>query len=154
MTTEIKKLDQAGTDLIAEFEGCVLHPYKDQTGTPTIGIGMTYYPGTGQKVTMSDKPLTHDQAYSDFELLVRSYELGIYSITREDLTQNQFNALVSLMYNIGVGNFKKSTVLRLVNQHITGQPLKDAFLMWNKSKGVVLEDLSERRLKEFNTYMS
>jgi hypothetical protein len=73
---EIQSLDQSGIDLIIGFEGCVLHPYLDQTRTPTIGIGMTYYPSTGKKVTMADKPLTKDQAYSEFLLLVKPFELG------------------------------------------------------------------------------
>jgi lysozyme len=147
---EIKTLDKAGLELIAKFEGVVLKPYRDQVGIPTIGIGMTYYPSTGKKVTMSDKPLTLEQAYSEFAKMVKPYELGVYSVMRDDLTQKQFNALVSLCYNIGVGGFKGSTVARLVNQNITGEPLNKAFLMWNKAGGKVLPGLTKRRQQEFD----
>lgn len=150
---EIEILDEAGIKLIAEFEGCVLHPYHDQVGIPTIGIGMTYYPETGRKVTMQDSPLVSiAEAYRQFGLMSKPKCLAVYSVTRDDITQSQFNALVSLTYNIGEGGFKGSTVLKRVNQHIEGQSLKDAFLMWVKAGGKVLPDLVKRRTKEYNVY--
>lgn len=103
---------------------------------------------------MQDPPITQQQADNMFLAMLKPFELAVYSTTRDDLTQNQFNALVSLAYNIGTGGFKGSTVHRLVNLNITGLPLKEAFLMWDKADGTVLPDLVERRTKEFNTYMS
>jgi lysozyme len=151
---QITQLDEAGIRLIAQFEGCVLHPYLDQVGIPTIGTGMTYYPGTGKKVTMSDPPISQAQADSMFLQLVKPFELAVSSTTRPDLTQNQYNALVSLTYNIGTGGFKGSTVHRLVNSNVSGPELKAAFLMWSKAGGKPLEDLVERRTKEYEVYMS
>lgn len=151
---EIQTLDQNGIDLIKQFEGCVLHPYKDQVGIWTIGIGMTYYPGTGRKVTMTDPTISLAVAEDYFLSLVKPFELAVYSTTRDDLTQNQFNALVSLTYNIGTGGFKGSTVHRLVNANVSGPELKQAFLMWSKAAGKPLEDLIERRTKEYETYMT
>lgn len=150
---EIEQLDEAGISLIQGFEGIVLHPYLDQVGIPTIGIGMTYYPSTGKKVTMKDVPLTLAQVHSEFLLLVKPFELAVYSTTRDDLKQYEFNALVSLTYNIGTTGFKGSTVHRLVNQGITGEPLKEAFLMWDKADHKVLKDLVKRRTKEYQTYL-
>lgn len=150
---EIKNLDKAGIDLIAKFEGCVLHPYPDQVGIPTIGIGMTYYPETGKKVTMADHPLAStEEAYRQFSLLVKPFCLSVYSTTRDDLKQREFNALVSLAYNIGTAGFKTSTVHRLVNENVTGEALKKAFLMWNKAGGKVIAGLTRRRELEYNTY--
>lgn len=150
---EITTLDDAGVKLIADFEGCVLRPYKDQVGIPTIGIGMTYYPETGKKVTMQDKPLANiAEAYRQFKLMAKPYCFAVYSTTRDDITQYQFNALVSLAYNIGTGGFKGSTVLKLVNQNITGEPLKKAWLAWNKAGGKVLPGLTKRRQLEFDTF--
>lgn len=151
---EIKELDDAGVALIAKFEGCVLKPYLDQVGIPTIGIGMTYYPETGKKVTLNDKPLAStSEAYRQFKLMARSYCMGVYSVARDDINQNQFNALVSLCYNIGTDGFKGSTVLKLVNQYIGGKPLEDAFLMWKKAGGKVIDGLVKRRELEYQTYM-
>lgn len=149
---EIKQLDTNGLNLIKNFEGCILHPYLDSVHIPTIGYGQTYYPGTGKKVTMNDPAITQSQADNMFMQMLQPFEMAIYSTTRDDLTQNQFNALVSLCYNIGTVGFKGSTVHRLVNQHITGEPLKDAFLMWSKAGGKPI--LRDRRLKEYNVYIS
>jgi len=150
---EITTLDKAGIDLIAKFEGCVLHPYLDSVNIPTIGIGMTYYPETGKKVTMADHALaSKDEAYRQFSLLVKPFCLSVYSTTRDDLKQHEFNALVSLAYNIGTGGFKTSTVHRLVNEKTSGEPLKKAFLMWNKAGGKVLDGLTKRRQLEYNVY--
>jgi lysozyme len=151
---EITQLDQAGIDLMIQFEGCILHPYRDQVGIPTIGIGMTYYPGTGKKVTMQDPPITQQQANDMFLEISKPFAMAVYSTTRDDLTQNQFNACFSLCYNIGTGGFKNSTVHRLVNEKVTGDQLKAAFLMWTKAGGKVLRDLVKRRTKEYEVYMS
>jgi lysozyme len=103
--TEIKTLDQRGRDFLAKEEGIVLHPYPDSVGIPTIGIGCTYYPG-GRKVTLKDPPLPNAQAAWDlFDKVNNNFLLTVYSTTRDDINQNQFNALVSLCYNIGPGAF-------------------------------------------------
>lgn len=151
---EITQLDQSGLNLIKGFEQLVLHPYLDQVGIPTIGYGQTYYPTTGKKVTMQDKPLTRQQADYEFLLMLKPYELAVYSTTRDDLKQNEFNALVSLTYNIGTGGFKNSTVHRLVQQKINDVRLKAAFLMWDKADHKVLQDLVYRRNKEYQVYIS
>lgn len=151
---EIQELDEAGLALIKNFEGCVLHPYLDSVKIPTIGYGQTYYPSTGKKVTMQDASITQAQADSMFLQMLKPFELAVYSTTRDDLTQNQFNALVSFTYNIGTGGFKGSTVHRLVNQGISDIQLKNAFLMWDKADGRVLDALVERRIKEYNTYIT
>jgi lysozyme len=156
---EIKELDDAGIAFLASMEGCVLHPYLDSAGIPTIGIGMTYYPETGKRVTMQDKPLASiAEAYRQFGLISKPKCMAVYSVTRDDLTHNQFNALASLTYNIGEAGYKGSTVHRLVDQRITGKPLKDAFCMWDKitKDGVHWVDsgLLERRIKEYNLYMT
>lgn len=149
---EITKLDQEGLLFLTHEEGCILHPYKDSVGIPTIGIGMTYYPLTGKKVTMQDPAITMSDALVMFQQMLKPYELAVYSTTRDNLNQHQFNALVSLCYNIGTGGYKGSTVHRLVNLNISGDQLKSAFLMWSKAGGVVNLSLKERRVREFNLY--
>jgi lysozyme len=150
----ITQLDQAGLTLITQFEGCVLHPYLDQVGIPTIGIGMTYYPGTGAAVTMQDPPITQQQADDYFIQIAQPYASIVHFATVPVLNQNQFNALFSFCYNIGIGGFKSSTVLRLVNQNITDNTLLNAFLMWDKAGGNVLQALVKRRTKEYQVYIS
>lgn len=149
---EITKLDQEGLLFLTHEEGCVLHPYKDAVGIPTLGVGMTYYPTTGKRVTMQDTAITMQQATNMFSQMVKPYELAVYSTTRDDINQHQFNALVSLCYNIGTGGYKGSTVHRLVNLNVAGDQLKAAFLMWSKAGGAVNLSLKQRRVREFNLY--
>jgi lysozyme len=114
---------------------------------------MTYYPETGKKVTMADKPLaSKEEAYRQFSLLVKPFCLAVYSTTRDDLKQHEFNALVSLAYNIGTGGFKTSTVLKRVNANVSGDLLNKAFLMWNKAGGKALAGLTKRRQLEYDVY--
>jgi lysozyme len=151
---EITQLDQAGLALIKEFEGCILKPYLDSAGIPTIGYGQTYYPATGAKVTMKDPAISQDQADQMFLAMVKPYELAVYSTSRDDITQNNFNALVSFTYNIGTNGFKNSTVLKLVNQNIADDRLKAAFLMWVKAGGKTIQGLVNRRNREYQVYIS
>jgi len=149
----ITKLDANGIAMMIGFEGCVLHPYRDQVGIPTIGIGCTYYEN-GVKVTMNDPTITQERANELFTNVSTVYSNPIHFWTVPILTQNQFNGLFSFCYNIGTGGFKNSSVLRLVNQNITDERLKAAFLLWDKADGAVLEDLAERRTKEYEIYIS
>jgi len=149
--SKITTIDQAGLDFIKQEEGCVLHPYRDQAGVPTIGIGMTYYPDTGKTVTMNDPHLTQEQADNLFLLMVKPRLHTVSTLTREDLTQNQYNALVDFEYN--TGHLNGSTLLKLVNAKQDPAP---GFLMWDKIHvdGVLKEDegLKERREREIKLY--
>lgn len=146
---EIKTLDQVGIDFLSKEEGLRLSPYLDSKGIPTIGIGMTYYPDTGKRVTMKDPKLTKQQAQDMFRQIVSLYETTVWSVTRDDITQNQFNALVSLTYNIGTTGFKGSTVLKRVNKNPLDPTISSAFQMWRKPI-----ELLPRRKREVTLYFS
>lgn len=146
---EIKALDQAGLDFLANEEGLRLSPYLDSVGIPTIGIGMTYYPDTGKRVTLKDPKLTKEQAQEMFKQIVIPYETAVWSVTRDDINQNQFNALVSLSYNIGVNGFKGSTVVKRLNKNPQDPTIAKAFEMWKKP--IVLLG---RRKREAKLYFS
>lgn len=150
--TEIKTLDQRGRDFLAKEEGIILHPYLDSVGIPTIGIGCTYYPG-GRRVTMQDEPLKDVQAaWNLFDGVNSSFLFTVYSTTRDDINQNQFNALVSLCYNIGPVAFKGSTVLKLVNKNPSDPKIAGAFEMWKNAGGKPV--LLRRRQREAKMYFS
>lgn len=153
---EIKTLDQVGRDFMAAEEGIKLKPYKDSAGIPTIGIGCTFYPN-GTRVTMKDAPLPDiKSAWQLFDKVNTNFLLTVYSTTRDDINQNQFNALLSLCYNIGTGEFKKSTVLRLVNKNPKDPAIADAFYMWRYSTvdGVKKPILAGRRKRESKLYFT
>lgn len=144
---EIKQLSPAGIDFLIHNEGLRLKPYIDSVGIPTIGIGNTYYPD-GRKVRMSDAPLTLAGAKELFKYVVKTYELAVYSLTRDDITQNQFDALVSFVYNIGVTAFKNSTVLKRINAKAPDKDIESAFMMWRKPA-----DIIGRRKREVALYL-
>lgn len=151
--TEIKFMDDAGWDFLIHEEGIKLCPYLDSRGIATIGIGMTFYPDTGKRVTMSDPCLDDkDHAIRLFGLILQPFEKTIWSLTRDDINQHQFNSLTSLCYNIGQQHFKDSTVLRLVNANPNDPIIANAFEMWKYSDGKPI--LLDRRKREHHLYFT
>jgi len=147
------KLSQAGINLIKKFEGFRGTAYKCPAGVWTIGYGNTYY--TDNKRVKQGDTITEQKATELLASLAnKNYALPVDKMTRDDITQNQFDALVSLTYNIGVGNFQKSTVLRLVNKNPQDPKIADAFMMWDKAGGKVLPGLVRRRKEEARVYFT
>lgn len=142
-------MSKNGLNFLMKEEGVRLKPYKCQAGIPTIGVGCTYYED-GTKVTMNDKPITEQRAQSLFINLLKHYEMCVYTATRDDINQNQFDALVSITFNIGTNAFKSSTLLKRVNKNSSGPDIEAAFLMWKNSKKKPI--LLERRKREYQLY--
>lgn len=147
---EIKKVSATGLDFIIQEEGMILHPYLDSVKVATIGVGCTYYEN-GQKVKMSDPAITKERAKELFSNLLKHYELAVYSNTRDDLNQNQFDALVSLCFNIGVNGFKGSTLLKRVNAKASNELIQKSFQMWKNAGGKPI--LLGRRNREYALYI-
>ena len=146
------QLSTNGFNLLAELEGVVLNPYKDSVGIPTIGIGSTYYED-GTKVTMKDKAITKERAIQLAKNVVKSFEARVNKSIIVPMTQNQFDAMVLLCYNIGESGFARSSVVRNFN---AGNLRKaaDSFLLWNKAGGKVSKGLTNRRQKERNLFLT
>lgn len=145
---EIKEISKEGMEALIQREGLILHPYLDTVGIPTIGVGNTYYED-GQKVKMTDPVITKARAIELFKYILKQYELAVYSTTRDDITQNQFDSLVSLAYNIGINGFKKSTLLKRINARASDTDIEKAFMMWSKPKEII-----GRRKTEVKQYFS
>ena len=145
------KLSLKGLELLKKFEGLSLKPYLCPAGIGTIGYGNTYYPN-GSKVKMTDPAITQSQADQYLLFLMPPYEKAVDSFCRDDINQNQFDALVSLAYNIGVGNLQKSTLIKKVNLNPNDPTIKAEFLKWNKGAGKVLAGLTKRRQAEADLY--
>lgn len=137
--------------LIKKWEGCKLNAYLDSGGVWTIGYGTTFYPdGTRVK---EDDTCTQEQADAWLHGHVNELVFELLNEVKVTLNANQIKALVCFIYNIGMGAFKKSTMLRLIND---GKILEasEQFIRWNKDNGVVIPGLTNRRLDEkklFNT---
>lgn len=140
------KLDKFGYEALHEREGLRLKPYLDTRGIATIAIGNTYYLD-GRKVTMKDKLLTKDQAIELGNITADNFATKVNALVKSKLNQNQFNALVSLAYNIGITGFQNSTVLRRVNINPNDPAIKNAFMMWTKNP-----ELIGRRKSEIEQY--
>lgn len=150
---KITKLSQKGLELIKQFEGLSLKPYVCAGGINTIGYGNTYYTN-GKKVSLQDKPITIQQAEELLKHSLSTYEKAVDSFCRDDISQAQFDALVSFAYNVGVGNLQKSTLIKKVNANPQDPTIKAEFLKWNKASGRVLAGLTRRRQAEANLYFS
>lgn len=146
------QLSTNGFNLLAELEGVVLNPYKDSVGIPTIGIGSTYYED-GTKVTMKDKAITKERAIQLAKNVVKSFEAKVNEVILLPMTQNQFDAMVLLCYNIGESGFARSSVVRNFNAGNL-QKAADSFLLWNKAGGKVSKGLTNRRQKERNLFLT
>ena len=144
------KLNKAGKDLIKSFEGLKLSAYKCSANKDTIGYGNTFYED-GSPVKMGDT-ITRERADSLFELIANSFAERVRRDVKTILTDNQFSALVSLAYNIGIGNLQKSTLLRKVNFNPNDPSIRAEFMKWNKAGGKVLAGLTRRREAEAKLY--
>ena len=135
---EIMKTQNA--DIIKHHEGLVLHAYLCPAGVPTIGYGHTGGVSMGDVITekKADELLKKD---------LRSAEYAVNKYVNVDLNQNQFDALVSFVFNLGAGNFKSSTLLRKLNFSDYDGAASE-FKRWNKAGGRVLAGLTKRRLAE------
>jgi lysozyme len=139
------KTSQTGIDLIKQFEGCRLKAYLCPAGIPTIGYGHTHGVKIGDKITQElAELLLKDDLNSEFEYYVNNYSLNI--------NQNQFDALVSFVYNVGPGNFQKSTLLKKARKNPNDLTIAGEFMKWTKAKGKELPGLRKRRILESELY--
>jgi lysozyme len=148
---KITKTGIAGIELIKTFEGFKSAPYKCPAGIPTIGYGATFYPN-GKKVTMTDKALTETESIELLKHMLVSFEKYVDSYCRDDINQNQFDALVSFAYNLGPANLKSSTLLKKVNANPADESIKLEFMKWVKAGGKTLKGLVARREAESKLY--
>jgi len=147
------KISQTGLDLIKKFEGFSAKPYLCPAGVPTIGYGATYYTN-GTRVTMSDPSISEEWAEQLLSNMAHIYEKGVESLVIPKITQNQFDALVSFAYNVGVTNFRKSTLLRLINKDPNNPEITTQFMKWVRGGGKVINGLIKRRQIESKLYFT
>jgi len=133
--------------LIKKHEGLRLEAYLPTPNDVwTIGYGHTHTTKQGQKITeaQADALLRKDITWA---------EKAVNNLVVVPLTQNQFDALVSFVFNVGEGAFGTSTLLRLLNSK-DYEGAANQFLRWNKQKGKILNGLTKRREEERNLFLS
>ena len=140
------KISNLGLELIKEFEGFSANAYLCPAKIPTIGYGNTFYED-GRKVKLGEQISKTDVLELLEKIVNKDFADKIFSAIKVPVAQNQFDAMVSLAYNIGTGSFLKSTLLKKVNAgDFIGA--SEEFLKWNKSGGKELLGLTRRRKRE------
>jgi lysozyme len=140
-----------GVDLICGFEGKRLAAYDDGVGVWTIGFGTTVYPN-GIKVQKGDT-CTEAQAKVYMAQDLKKFESAVNNAVKVSLNQNQFDALVSLAYNIGTNAFSESTLVKKLNTNdIRGAAHQ--FDVWVNAGGKRMQGLVNRRAKEKALFLS
>lgn len=146
----MRSISAAGLAFIKKYEGLRLSAYYCPAGIVTIGYGSTRYP-EGRLVMISDELSSEEEAtqlllstISEFESAVNEKQLNI--------NQNQFDALVSFTYNVGVQAFSESTLLEKAKINVNDLSIYDEFMRWNYSSGRVLAGLTARRMEEADLY--
>jgi len=152
-------ISEAGKQFIKKYESLRLSPYDDQTGNPinawvkgaTIGWGHLILKSEWQYFSQGiSQELAEDIFTGDLHPFVKSVR---NSIIKPSLMQHEFDALVTLAFNIGVGGFEKSTVVKLINNpDSTPAQIEAAWKLWNKSQGNVMQGLINRRNAEWKLY--
>lgn len=152
------KVSREGIDFIKQFEGLarvgnddLVYPYKDSSGYPTQGYGRLLSKDTHADLKQWP-PITKDEAEAWLEHDINEVAKQVSDVVTVHLDQAQFDALVSLTFNIGIGNFSGSTLLKKLNRHdylgAAGE-----FLRWNRSAGKVVRGLTNRRATERDNFL-
>lgn len=138
------------TALMISFEKEVLKGYLDPVGIPTIGIGHVIRKGEPYKVGQA---ISREESRKLFKKDTAWAVNAVNRLVTRPINQNQFDALVSLVFNIGEEAFARSTVLRETNRGNFAAAAK-AFGLWNKSRGRVLKGLVRRRKAEAEIFLT
>jgi lysozyme len=155
------KMSSNGLKLLKDWEGQILHVYRDAAGLQTIGIGHLLTASekktglisiAGKKVEYSHG-ITEQQALDLLAQDVVPAESAVNASVTATINQNQFDALVSFAFNVGCGGFRSSTALRMINTEQFDK-VPEWLAKWNKCAGKINDGLVTRRKNEvelFNT---
>ena len=148
---ELMSVSNKGVDLICEFEGEQLVAYDDGVGVWTIGFGTIKYPNGVRVKKVDTCTLEQAKEYMRHDLI--EFEHTVNSSVKVPLNQNQFDALVSLAYNIGSNAFKSSTLVKKLNAS-DYQGAADQFNVWVNAGGKRMQGLVNRRDREKLLFLS
>ena len=146
------RISPNGVELIKKWEGCRLTAYQDGGGVWTIGYGTTKYPQNRKPVCKGDH-ITQAQAAEYLKIDLSMAESFVaMKVKSFDVTQFQFDALVSLTYNIGIRAFYNSSLLKAINLWPEDPEIEELFLRWRYDNGHEIQGLINRRKSEAHYY--
>ena len=158
------QMSDQGIELLMSIEAFRGKPYDDQTGDEISSWVKGATIGYGHLISLQEwnesgdgyqQGITQEQGKTLFLEDLEPFAEGVNAKITAFITQNQFDALVILAFNIGLTNFATSSVLKLVNNPSaqTKYPnLEAAWKSWNRSQGKVMQGLVNRRNAEWNMY--
>ena len=142
-------------DFIKKWEGVKHNPYLCPAGKPTIGVGFTTYLD-GTPVTLNDPPLDDIQINRILSVKLDEFTTQVKRVLGNTLLPSEaIDALVSFTYNLGLGNFSKSTLLKKIKENkLNFDAIEAEFMRWVYAGGKPLDGLKKRRKAEFEMYLS
>ena len=146
------KVNKQVIQLVKSFEGCFLNAYLCPAKVWTIGYGSTKYQN-GNPVKQGDK-ITQQEAETLLSDTLDEFSNGVSKLIKVELNDNQFSALVSFAFNLGVGALSKSTLLKKVNSNPNDKTIEKEFMKWVNAGGKKLNGLVRRRTAESKLYFS
>lgn len=141
-STVMKSDLEPALKIIKKWEGCKLEAYLDVVGVPTIGFGHT-----GPEVKLGQK-ITQAEADALLAADVKHFAEGVEGLVHVKCTPNQFCALVSFSYNVGLGALKGSSLLRKFNSDVDLTVVAKEFDNWIYAGSKVYQGLVNRRNEE------
>ena len=145
-------MSNPGISIIRKFEGLKLKAYLCPAKKWTIGYGNTAYED-GSPVQQGDV-ITRDRADRLLLHTVAEFERGVRRRVTSRINANQLGALTSFAFNVGLGNFERSRLLRFVNENPNNPAIRNEFMRWTRAGGQVLRGLQRRREAEANLYFT
>ena len=145
-------INEAGLSIIKYYEGWSSRPYKCPAGIATIGYGSTW-DINGEKVNMNHKKVTKEQGEALLLRELRHVDHAIKKLVKAELTENMYSSLASIIYNIGSGNFQRSTLRMKLNRGWY-EAAADECPKWRRAGGRILKGLVKRRAKERELFLA
>lgn len=144
-------ISDKGVEFICNFEGFSATPYQDSVNVWTIGYGTTFYKN-GKLVTKDDQSITKDQAKELLKNYISTKVDNFLNRTFGSLSQEQYDALCSFAYNLGVGALNSSSLKQSIINKENCTVIADNFKKWVKAGGKTLKGLVNRRNAEANLF--
>ena len=143
-------VNKQGIQLVKSFEGCFLNAYLCPAKVWTIGYGSTKYPN-GKSVKQGDK-ITQQESETLLSDTLDEFSKGVSKLIKVELNDNQFSALVSFAFNLGIGALSKSTLLKKVNANPNDKTIEQEFMKWVNKGSSFEKGLTRRREAEWKLY--
>lgn len=141
----LMKISTKGIELIKKFEGCRLKAYKDAVGIWTIGWGNTSHAKAGMSITQQQAEAFLKEDVAPIEKALNSLNINF--------TQGQFDALISWCFNLGLCNFKSSTMYKYIVERKSDLEITQQMVKWHNAGGKPLLGLKKRRCAECNLFL-